>query len=189
MNEPGFRQICLLAPVHSPLVVSSCSTHHKDLSVGKNGLETVRFHVQAWHYTPARGASVASALELSAPLPESDTIYLSSRRVIDIPQRLSRAGKADLLLEGRAGSYPGVPVIFSSSGTEGQFGASLTSYVFTRAGIMDFDIIGQLPFRNSDIPEDKFRLTGRINLNAGETILTLHAVRDGWLIWLISREI
>lgn len=188
MNEPGFRQICLLASVLSPLVVSSCSTHRKDLSVGKNGLETVRFHVQAWRYTPARGASVASALELSAPLPESDSIYLSYLRAIDITQRLSRAGKADLLLEGRAGSCPGVPVIFSSSGTEGQFNASLTPYVFMREDIIDFDIIGKFPFRKSDVPEDMFRQTGGVNLKAGEMILTLHPVRDGWVIWLISRE-
>lgn len=188
MNEPGFRQISLLAPVLSPLVVSSCSAHHKDLSVGKNGLETVRFHVQAWRYTPVRGASVASALELSSPPPESDTIYLSSLRAIDIPQKLSRAGKADLLLEGRAGSCPGVPVIFSSSGTEGQFSASLTPYVFMRAGIINFHIIGQLPFRRSDVPENMFRQTGGVILKAGEMIMTLHSVQDGWVIWLISRE-
>ena len=187
----------LLLALVCPLAMTSCSYQEKielPLAYGAMACQGCgKFTFSLWHIS-ADHRELESLLQVSRHTsPESlssdSTEIVTAAAADGIAQRLRSDSRSHLIGSVAGSTTAGEPLPVALSNASGSFSATLTAGPGTRrlaSRVVKFSLSARLPYADSDATADEARESGRVMLRDGDTVVAVHPVRDGWLVWLIG---
>lgn len=197
MHHSFLPRARLLLALVCTLAMTSCSYQEKiqlppayDVMVCQGGGE---FTFSLWHIS-ADQREMGRLLQVSRHItPESlsseSTEIMTTAAADGITQRLYSDTRSQLIgsVTGSATAGESLPVALSNA--SGSFSATLTAGPETRrlaSRVVKFSLSARLPYADIDAIVDESHESGRVMLRDGDTVVAVHPVRDGWLVWLIG---
>ncbi|MHC2598805.1 hypothetical protein ACVLVH_004486 [Kluyvera sp. 1366] len=197
MNKTLLRCAGLALALVSPLVMTSCLPHEKNVAPQAYPAGECQncsaFSVSVWHVSAGdRGLKdILQPVRYSTPesLSSDNTEVITSPAADAIRQRLEHDKLAVFVANLRGVTASGDSLPLSVDNASGAYSAVLTAGPQTRklpSRVVNFSLSDSASSPGSRTPGDKSQVNGRVLLRDGDTVVSVHAVRDGWLVWLIG---
>ncbi|WP_058970009.1 hypothetical protein [Type-D symbiont of Plautia stali] len=197
MNRSFLGRAGLLLALACPLAMTSCSYHKMNAPPPASGATTCQgctvFNLSVWHVR-ADQRDLMKLLKVSRHIsPESlnsdSTEIVSSASAEGIAERLFKDRRSQNIVRYAGSTTEGEPLPVALSNTYDSYSATLTAGPEIRrlaSRVVKFSLSARLPSADSGITGDEVHESGRVMLKDGDTVVTVHSVRDGWLVWLIG---
>lgn len=197
MNRSFLGRAALLLALACPLAMTSCSYHKMNAPPPAFSTAACQgctaFNLSVWHVR-ADQSDLMNLLKVSRHIsPESlnsdSTEIVSSASAEGIAERLFKDRRSQHIGSTAGSTTAGEPLPVALSNAAGSFSATLTAGPETRrlaSRVVKFSLSARLPYADSDVSGDESRESGRVMMKEGDTVVTVHSVRDGWLVWLIG---
>lgn len=198
MNQTFSRCAALLLALISPLVMTSCLSHEKIIPLQSYSAgecqSCVAFTVSVWHvstgeagltdFFPAQDTTTES-------LNSDDMNVIDTARAEAIMQRLQHDRRSAFIGKAWSMTVAGKSLLLSVPTASGAFSAFITAGPQTRrlsSRVVKLSLSDSTPDTQSQVSEEKSRVSARVLLRDGQTVLSVRSVQDGWLVWLIGAE-
>lgn len=196
MNKTLLRCAGLALALVSPLVMTSCLPHEKSVAPQTYPAGACQscnaFSVSVWHvsagdagltdFFPAQDSSTES-------LNSEDMNVIDAARAEAITQQLQHDRHSTFIGKAWSTTAAGKSQLLSVDNASGAFSAVITPGPQTRklsSRVVKLILSDSIPDAASRVSEDKSRVSARVLLRDGQTVLSVRSVQDGWLVWLIS---
>lgn len=194
MNRTFFRCAGIALALVAPLLMASCQSHEKKVAPQAYQAgecpDCTAFRVMIWRVSADKNG-LAELLQLKqSDSPES--LNSGTPKIImpadaeAIAQRLLHDRRAAFVSEVRGVAPAGEALPFSVSGAAGTYSGLLTAGPQTHklpSRVVKFSLSGTVSYPGSQPAEDTTSENGRVMLKDGDTVVSVQAVRNGWLVW------
>lgn len=198
MNQAFTRSVALMFALISPLVMTSCLSHEKSIAPqtysGGECQSCDAFSVSVWHvsageagltdFFPAQDNSTES-------LNSEDMNVIDAARAEAIMQRLQHDRRSAFIGKAWSTTTAGKSLLLSVHAASGAFSAVITAGPQTRrlsSRVVKLSLSDSTPDTQGRSSEENPRVSARVLLRDGQTVLSVRSVQDGWLVWLIGAE-
>ncbi|MGK3137987.1 hypothetical protein ACCX84_19605 [Pantoea trifolii] len=196
MNKTLLRCAGLALTLVFPLALTSCLPHEKSVAPQTYPAGTCQscdaFSVSVWHvsageakftdFFPAQDSSTES-------LNSEDIKVIDAARAEAIMQLLQHDRRSTFIGKAWSTSAAGKSQLFSVNNASGAFSAVITAGSQTRklsSRVVKLILSDSISDAASRVSEEKSRVSARVLLRDGQTVLSVRSVQDGWLVWLID---
>lgn len=194
MNKTLLRCAGLALALVSPLVMTSCLLHEKSVASQTYPAGACQscdafsvWHVSAGEagltdFFPAQDSSTES-------LNSEDMKVIDAARAEAIMQLLQHDRRSTFIGKAWSTTAAGKSQLVSVHNASGAFSAVITAGPQTRklsSRVVKLILSDSITDAASRVSEDKSRVSARVLLRDGQTVLSDRSVQDGWLVWLIG---
>ncbi|WGK59997.1 hypothetical protein [Pantoea sp. SS70] len=196
MNKILLRRACLALTLVFPLALTSCLPHEKSVAPQTYPAGACQscdaFSVSVWHvsggeagltdFFPAQDSSTES-------LNSGDMKVIDAARAEAIMQLLQHNRRSTFIGKAWSTTAAGKSQLLSVNNASGAFSAEITAGPQTRklsSRVVKLILSDSIPVTEGRVSEEKSRVSARVLLRDGQTVLSVRSVQDGWLVWLIG---
>ncbi|MDI6955845.1 hypothetical protein [Pantoea sp. Pa-EAmG] len=199
MNRALFRCAGIALALVAPLLMASCQSHEKKgapqaYQAGECPGCTA-FRVRIWRVSADKNG-LAELLRFKQndsleSLNSGTPKIIMSADAEAIAQRLQHDSRAAFVSEARGVTPAGEPIPFSVSTATGTYSGLLMAGPQPHklpSRVVKFSLFCTVSYPGSQLPEDTTSENGRVMLKDGLTVVSVQAVRNGWLVWFTETK-
>lgn len=197
MNRTLFRCAGIALALVAPLLMTSCQSHEKKGTPQANQADAcpdcTAFRVRIWRVSADKNG-LAELLQFKQnDYPESlnsgTPKVIMSADAEAIAQRLLHDRRAAFVSEVRGVTPASEALPFSIINAAETYSGLLTAGPQTHklpSRVVKFSLFATVSYLGSQPAEDTTSENGRVMLKDGDTVVSVQAVRNGWLVWFID---
>lgn len=194
MNCTLFRCAGIALALVAPLLMASCQSHEKKVAPQAYQADAcpdcTAFRVSIWRVSADKNglAELLRFKQNDSPksLNSGTPKIIMSADAEAIAQRLLHDRRAAFVSEVRGVTPAGEALPFSIINAAESYSGLLTAGPQTHklpSRVVKFSLFATVSYPGSQLPEDTTSENGRVMLKDGDTVVSVQAVRNGWLVW------